>query len=455
MNQVGKRSTTTEDDLQRRGESGLSQPRRFTGQLLHDEDHVEVAVQISLDETGEVVFAFEPIPRTDASFFLLDAAFDRGERLAQVRLSAATDDGIRFETDDFRIERCSFKSNDDREQFDVSGSCLTGTFRRPLAAFAPLPVLRLQLRGYQGFGSHGAFCPVGQVVIAAHRDNARPNALTGSIALRPTAEPDDFAKWREHGERLLEHVRRVMSFAASSHLRTPILECYHGDEVQVKIWSQTTQATAALPTIHRMQHDEIFATAVRSFFSPPIAVRQLFHAIEWFTMETTYNEIRLMCAMTALENLLNANLTQPDVEIQQPKAFEKNRTMLRRVIRRCLETWPAEKAGEVLHELNGKLGDLNRRSFHRKLNILAARWGVPLGDIPDGSLMAAIRARDRVVHRGNYYEERREEDPDLWTHVTLVREVVVRFVFTAIGYSGDYISYVAGARHAKFPPARS
>ena len=31
------------------------------------------------------------------------------------------------------------------------------------------------------------------------------------------------------------------------------------------------------------------------------------------------------------------------------------------------------------------------------------------------------------------------EDADLWTHVTVIREVVVRFLLTIIGYRGEYI----------------
>src|SRR5947209_16140958 len=41
-----------------------------------------------------------------------------------------------------------------------------------------------------------------------------------------------------------------------------------------------------------------------------------------------------------------------------------------------------------------------------------------------------------------------------WTHVTIIREVAVRFVFTAIGYKGRYISHVGGYHDAVFPTRR-
>ena len=201
-----------------------------------------------------------------------------------------------------------------------------------------------------------------------------------------------------------------------------------------------------------LEQEAIFETAVRSFFHPPIKVNRLSFAIEWLAMEAIYNEERLINAMTALENLVDSNLEERDTLIQPKPAFEKTRRVLRKVIRSCLEKWPPEDSTDPLVELNEKLIDLNRRSFLRKLQTLAARWGVPLNDILQDSLDAAKKARDKVLHRGQYYEDWKEVDPDLWTHATIVREVAVRFLLTVIGYKGRYISYVGGYHDASFPP---
>jgi len=47
----------------------------------------------------------------------------------------------------------------------------------------------------------------------------------------------------------------------------------------------------------------------------------------------------------------------------------------------------------------------------------------------------------------------KKTDADRWTHVTIIREVAVRFLFTAIGYKGRYISHVGRYHDAVFPPA--
>ena len=40
-------------------------------------------------------------------------------------------------------------------------------------------------------------------------------------------------------------------------------------------------------------------------------------------MEGTYNEIRLVCAMTALENLIDSNLDPSEALIEAPTVFKK------------------------------------------------------------------------------------------------------------------------------------
>lgn len=108
-----------------------------------------------------------------------------------------------------------------------------------------------------------------------------------------------------------------------------------------------------------------------------------------------------------------------------------------------------------MSELNEKLPELNRRSFINKIYRLADRWSVPLVEISREEVSAAIQARNSIVHRGHYYDDGERSNDDLielWDHVTHVRELVVRFLLTAVGYRGPYISYVGGFHNAQFPP---
>jgi hypothetical protein len=68
----------------------------------------------------------------------------------------------------------------------------------------------------------------------------------------------------------------------------------------------------------------------------------------------------------------------------------------------------------------------------------------------------AISARNYITHSGQYYD--RDNVPNeslvsLWDHAMLVRELVVRFILTAIDYRGPYCTYIGGFKNAAFPPA--
>jgi len=60
----------------------------------------------------------------------------------------------------------------------------------------------------------------------------------------------------------------------------------------------------------------------------------------------------------------------------------------------------------------------------------------------DAQINHAIRVRNLVVHTGRHPSV--DEGPDLWDHMTVIRELVVRFVLTAFGYRGQYTSHMGG-----------
>jgi hypothetical protein len=255
-------------------------------------------------------------------------------------------------------------------------------------------------------------------------------------------------QWRNDADKLLEHIRLVMSLAAATMLKSPVRHFHFNDSLEIEVYSQTPQQPDSLRVIPDMAQEGIFGVAVSSFFAPPIQANSLPFAIEWFAMDASYNEVRLANAMTSLENLVSSNLDERDIYIQEPRRFDKTtRRALRGVIKRCLEHWSTEDSAEELAELNEKLGDLNRRSLYRKVVILARRWGVTFDEIEPDQIRGALRARNSVVHRGQYYDDGvrdNEELVALWDHAMVVREMVVRLLLTAIGYRGQYISYIGG-----------
>jgi hypothetical protein len=435
-------------------DKGLDLLRSYRGELRLNDEHCSVEFSVHVDSAGEVVIDFGVVPFTpETSLF---RKWDReGPEFVEFQLSGRADDGTQFSTDDlhFTAVKTSWKK-DEGSFLHPKPSCSAARFVRSRRQRARAPLRRMLLKGFRNHGPLQMDTPLGKIAMAGPTELPDANRVTGWIAVEANDTPPDIDQWLSEVDRLIEHVRRVMSFASGAVLRAPLREFYSGETVDVTAWSQAEQKGSALRVFHYLDQRAVFEAAVHSFLTPPIEVKSLFFAIEWFAMDAGYTEIRLINAMTALENLIDSNLDDAAALIQPPGQFEKTRRVLRSVIRACLSKWSSgSDAAEAALEVNEKLADLNRRSFLRKLLLLAERWRVPLDGISEDSLRAAKQARDRVVHRGQYYEDSKDGDADLWTHVTIVGEVVTRFLLTAIGYRGRYYSHVGGWHDAQFPPA--
>jgi hypothetical protein len=430
----------------------LAESKPYSGTLSQNTHSLPLTVSIGVDAAGEVTFAFDPIVLSDDTKFILLSWYEKTSEFRYFSFAGIAADGARFKTDHLHFTSLGKFSDASGTRMTPEARCSKSELRYKLAKPAEAPVLRMRLKGFENLGSLHEECRLGHIAMSGQHSVDDTDVVTGFAIVQSLSTPDDVVAWRAEAEKLLEHVRRIMSLAASSLLRAPIFEFYYGDEAEVVTWSQTPQESSTFRIVHFLAQEAIFEAAIKSFFDPPVAVKNLFFAIEWFGMDAGYTEVRLVAAMTALENLIDANAQDNEALIQPRRDFDKSRRALRKVIRACLEKWPPGDGDGILKELNEKLADLNRRPLLAKLDLLAKRWGVPLGDINQTSLQAAKNARDRIVHRGQYYEDAKDTDADLWTHVMVVREIAARFLLTAIGYKGRYISYIGGYHDADFPP---
>jgi hypothetical protein len=432
--------------------SDLRSFQRFKGTLSDGERSIPVRFKARIGPDGEVVLDLHAFRITHASWFVREGFNAERSELAEFELKGVAADGLRFECHSLSFtslgERWSGIHN--RHWSKPRGECGKAQLFRKLDPPRDRPILKLHLKGFDCFPALHAQCPLGAIQVAGQTELDDADRLTGWIIIEAAEPPADVGNWRETAEKLAEHLRRILSVGSSTMLRAPVLEFAAGDCHEIEVLSQTRQHAPTMRVFHKLNLQPVLDAAVGSFFHPPIAVKNLFFAIEWFAMATTYNEVRLVNAMTALENLIDSNLTEAEARIEPPREFEKTRKVLRKVIRACLERWSPERAEAAREELGEKLLDLNRRALRRKVHLLATRWKVPLDGITDDQISQAIKARNVIVHAGHYPAT--DDDADLWHHMTIVRELVVRFLLTAIGYHGQYVSHVGGYRLTNFPP---
>jgi len=433
------------------GKDDLRSFQRFSGTLGDGDRSMSLRFKARIGEDGEVELDIHAFRITKANWFVRERFQDRND-VAEFVLNGVTADGLRFESDSLSFNSLGsrFSGVHNRHWSKPRSECGKVQYFRTIDPARERPVLTLHLKGFDCFPPLYASCALGKIQVAGETKLSEADRLAGWITIDATEPPADMSSWREDAEKFAEHLRRILSVGASTMLQAPILEFVAGDTHEIEVLSQTRQHAPVMRVFHKLNLQPVLDAAIVSFFDPPVEVKNLFFAIEWFAMATTYNEVRLVNAMTALENLIDSNLTVEEALIEPGREFEKTRKVLRKVIRACLDRWSADRAEAAREELGEKLLDLNRRPLRRKLYLLAARWKVPLDGISDAQIAQAIKARNAIVHSGHHPTA--EDGPDLWDHMTIVRELVVRFLLTAIGYRGQYITHVGGYRLAHFPP---
>lgn len=430
----------------------LREWRQFSGNLKADAFVVPVTFLARLNLLGEIEFDFDRIVITQETFALLEYLLrDLGP--SYFSTIGKSDDGT-----ELKIERIYFSTehfNDGEIEYIrlSQGHYSKAIFTRNLTEKRHKPLIKMWLIGFKRSHPLTQDCHLGTISMIECPSVDDSDDLTSFIQVEAKNDISDISVWYEEASKLLEHVRLVMSFASGLMLRVPIVEFYVGDKLTADVLSQVRQTSnTSIPVFEPYKRKPIFEAAVNSFFDSPFNVKNLFIAIEWFVMNSSYPEVRLVNAMTVLENLISSNLEENDISIiTDKKEVETQRKYLRRVLKRSFENWSTDEMGsqkKTLSDINENLANLNRRSLRQKLDILANRWSIPLEDIGDTRIKTVVNARNSIVHQGQYDVDRKNE---LWGHAMVAREIVIRFIFRAIGFHGSYICHLGKFHQASFP----
>ncbi|MCW2247864.1 hypothetical protein M2352_003498 [Azospirillum fermentarium] len=425
----------------------------FQGIIGADDHQLPIRFGAHIDLAGEVVFTFDRICFDDKSRFIFDIWHKERRHPHWFSLTGEAEDGTEFKTKSLSFDSIGPHSDVVNGCYLVLvGNCAEATFTRQLEKPVDAAFIKTHLKGFKSFPSNHKQCELGMVAIAGMSEFDNPDQVTGYIAIQAESKRDNLDIWRSDVEKLIEHIRRILSFSSGTNLRQPVTEFYHDNIVEIFCYSQVEQRKDAFPVFHFLNHGPILEVAINSHFHPPIEAKSLFFIIEWLSMNATYNEFRLVAGMTALENLIDSNATEDEAFFFPEADFEKIKKALRRAVRETTtERLPSYSMDDFNKHLPGKINELNRRPLREKIFLLADRWGVVLDGITEKMIGDAISARNYIIHRGSYYEDGLEKVP-LIEHAIVIREIGLRFVMTAIGYKGEYISLLGQYHFAKYPP---
>lgn len=310
-------------------------------------------------DDGEVDLDLRAFRITKATWFIRERWQAGRNDVAEFVLSGTTTDGLQFKSDSLSFnslgERWSGVHN--RHWSKPRGDLGKVQYFGTLQIARERPVLKLHLKGFDCFPALHAKCALGAIQVAGETTLGEPDRLTGWITIEASEPPSDVGAWRAEAEKLAEHLRRILSVGAATMLQAPVLEFAAAETHEIEVLSQSRQHAPVMRVFHKLALQPALDAAIASFFNPPVEAKNLFFAIEWFAMATTYNEMRLVNAMTALENLIDSNLTEEEGLIEPKREFDKTRKIIRKVVRACVDQWSPDRADGMDHVVIA--GDLN------------------------------------------------------------------------------------------------
>jgi hypothetical protein len=428
--------------------------KKFQGTLSSGESSLEVSFSARIDDAGEVQFEFESIPLDRRSAFIQTDWDPPGHDFGEFALVGVAEDGAAFDTDNLIFTTVGWRSTTTESTLNLSASCSEARFRMK-AALSDGPVAKLFLKGFRT----SPWPLVAETQLGTARmlgvdsldELPSSNSMSGRIQVEGGANVEDANAWRARVDDFVEHLRHIMSFASGVMLHTPLFEFIHDGQVELVALSQPRQETTYMAPFSHRALQPIFKRTVETYFNPPFAVDKLHYAISWYCMNSTYVEANLITAMTVLENLISSNLSKAETEIQEEADFKKLRKKISNAAKEHFADMPldAEEQQRMVADVNEKLNDINRRTLKQKIDILGGKWGMSLGALTEEQIKGAKKARDSVVHQG-FYEHAPGKNAELFEHMLVARELVVRLILTVLQFDGSYRTYLDGIRDQEF-----
>lgn len=426
-------------------------PKHFSGALSIDNHSVNVRFTAAIDLSGGLVIKLRTLPYDMTTVFISNYYGDQKAKFWEFRLEGKARDGCALHSSTAEIHKInSWFSDSAPGTMQPLVTCREARITMP-KAHEGQPSVKCLLRGFQNIVPLSCESDLGRIDMIGANSLTKDDQISGRIEIQAMSEPVDLTRWRAEVDELFKRIRYVMSFAAGAMLRAPVVEFAHGDQLEINILLEPRFTGGGMRPFLWLDQKAIFSCATRSHFSPGFDVKNLHFAIEWFAMNSLYRESKLISAMTVLENLISSNLRNKDSSLREDSQIKPLREKFRAAIAEESTKWSdsEEERKAARDELEEKLAELNRRSLKQKIDLLAKRWGVSLDGISDKAINEAKRARDHVVHRGAY-TRLEGSNAELMDHVRVARELVVRFILTALQFEGKYYSYLSGCAERDF-----
>ena len=416
-------------------------PEQFTGKLVIGGQHVPISLTASAGPSGRLELNVEPISPSDAPSgvqALLQSSGKPGNTIDEFGLECETSDGKRLTSNSVYLTG----HNHNSDGLHIKLRTGEASLRMTAIDTHDRPMLLFRLLGFECFPEVRVGAEFGSIVVWGATRTTATDKITGLIAAKG---PDGCQpmSWRESAEHMLEHLCSVLGFARGALLPTPISEFYEGDTVEVTFHETGGGYASMMPPLPHLDLGPVVEAAVKNIKAVD-DYRDAFEiAVGWLLVPTTFEEVRFLAGMTALESLTSRLLEKSQTLIlgsSESKKFAKR-------VRALVDEQDFDDSTKAA--IKEKVSELNRRSFVQKIGVLLERRQVARTLIDDAELTRLVSLRNPIVHEGAA-----REDEALLPSILIIREIVVRLVFSMLRFDGTYWSYIGGRHRRRFPDCK-
>ena len=410
---------------------------KFTGHLVIHQQRVPIVLTASARRSGALDLDVEPIPaggHSDILLALKHAVGRPGDPVDEGCLDCRSCDGKRLTSEQVYLTACSSGSKGTRIKIGAREASLA----MPASESFPRPRMRFLLLGFKCHPLVQVETNHGRVMVQGMLQTSAFDHMTGWVAVEGPNASAPTGAWREAAEPLLEHLRAVLAFARGAPLPAPIREFCAEDTVHLTFCETSGGHAPMMPPLPHLDLQPLVAAAVTNIEAVD-ACREAFElAIGWLVAPTTYDEIRFLSGMIALESVMYRSLKRSQTSILRRSQADKFASHVRKLVDAQTFDDDTKEAIKV------KIPELNRRSLVDTTEALLQDWRVARTGISRDALSELVKFRNKIAHQG-------ATGQDLWPFVLLVREILVRLVLSMLQFKGNYWCYVDGRHMRRFP----
>jgi hypothetical protein len=407
---------------------------RYIGTLSNGKTKTAIIVDVIAGSDGRLHLT--PVDVSGELFFLIRPLSKPGEATKEFSLSAEDEVGRTITSETVYVTGWHDSTQGYTIDLNVSKASVTQQFMDP----EELPFKRVYFRGLKSFGRHFLDCQLGKAYLQGDTPGVEQDKITGAAGIQSSdPEPDD--RWHSDANKLLMHIQCGMGFAHGGRLQVPLLEEVAAGQHRMTFY-QGRGWQSEYPVIPYLNHQPFFEALVRRFEERGPIANAFWTALGWVQVETAFDDVRFLTAMTAIETITQNALPESDTTIIPKTTFKKG---LRSKLERVVES-ETDIECDKRKIFKGKVAQLNSRTLSQKIDAMFDHFDLPKIGFEGDTIVDLIKLRNKIIHQVE------APDPDkIHAGILHVREIFTRLLLREIGFVGQYYCYIRSREDQQFP----